>query len=128
MEDVYEFKPSPSRDDIDYFLFVKRISDLVGQYGDDRVRPALLSCLRNARAKQWYTSLSDTDKTSLAHDCENWRILLKRDFGIPASRARILVQQETFSFSQNSPILSYYNTKLAWLKIADVHDEDQQWQ
>ena len=126
MEDVYEFKPTSSRDDIDYFLFVERIGDLVGQYGDNHVRPALLSCLRNARSKQWYTSLSDADKTSLAQNCENWKVMLKRDFGIPSSRARILVQQETFSFSQNRPILLYYNTKLAWLKIAEVHDENQQ--
>jgi hypothetical protein len=125
MEDVYEFKPSSSQDDIDYFLFVERISDLVGQYGDNHVRPALLSCLRNTRSKQWYISLSDADKTSLAQNCENWKAMIKRDFGIPSSRARILVQQETFSFAQNRPILSYYNTKLAWLKIADVQDENQ---
>jgi hypothetical protein len=51
-----------------------------GQYGDNRVRPALLSCLRNARSKQWYTSLSDTDKASLGENCENWKTLLRRDF------------------------------------------------
>lgn len=51
-EEVYDFKPSDSPEDIEYFLFKERISDLVGQYGDDRVRPALLACLQNARARQ----------------------------------------------------------------------------
>ena len=126
MEDVYEFKPGDSPDDPDYFLFSERISDLVGQFGDNRVRPALLSCLRNARARQWYTSLSNEDKELLGQNCQQWKNLLKRDFGIRQSRARMLTQREKFSFSQNRPILAYYNTKLAWLKVAGVEDEDQQ--
>src|ERR1700731_1879412 len=61
-EDIYEFKPSDSQDDCEYFLFIERIKDYVAQYSEERVRPSLVSCLKNSRAKQWYASLSDVDK------------------------------------------------------------------
>ena len=125
-EDVYEFKPSDSPNNTEYFLFCERIADLTGQFGDTRVRSALISCLKNQRAKTWYTSLTDEDKQLLTGSTESWRILLKRDFGIHPARALILSQNEKFSFVQARPILRYFNAKLAWLKIAGVENENNQ--
>jgi hypothetical protein len=124
-DEVYDFKPSDSPEDIEYFLFKERISDLVGQYGDDRVWPALLACLQNARARQWYASLSNIEKSALTHNCDRWKELLIRDFGIRPGKAYLLAQGEKFAFSQERPVLTYYNTKLAWLKIAGIEDEDR---
>ena len=123
-EDIFEFKPTDTQDDCEYFLFIERIKDFVAQYNEDRVRPSLVSCLKNARAKQWYASLGAADKERLRTSTNAWTETLKRDFGIKAARARFLASKETFSFAQNRPVLQYFDTKLAWLKISGIADED----
>ena len=50
--------------------------------------------------------------------------ILKRDFGIKSARARFLASKEEFSFSQNRPVLQYFDTKLAWLKISGIVEEN----
>jgi hypothetical protein len=64
-EDIFEFKPTDTQDDCEYFLFIERITDFVAQYTEECVRPSLISCLKNARAKQWYASLAVSDKENL---------------------------------------------------------------
>ena len=122
-EEIYKFNPSDSGDDVDYFLFQQRIIDLTRIHGKDKVLPALVSCLRNDRAKQWFTGLSDEDKEELATSTDAWVTILKRDFGIRAARARSLAFRESFSFSQGRRVLQYFNTKTTWLKIAGTVDE-----
>ena len=123
-EDIYEFKPSDSQDDCEYFLFIERIKDYVAQYSEERVRPSLVSCLKNSRAKQWYASLSDEDKRKLRTSTTEWKGMLERDFGIKSARARFLAANETFSFAQNRPILQYFEAKLTWLKISGISDQN----
>jgi hypothetical protein len=125
-EYIYEFSPAESADDTDYYLFTERITDMVATYGQEKILPSLVSCLKNARAKTWYTSLSDTDKDALRNSVDHWKLLLKRDFGIKPYRAKLLLQRETFSFSQNRSVIQYVDKKLACLKIADIVDEDAQ--
>jgi hypothetical protein len=96
-----KFAPSGHSDDIDYFLFSERITDLVNQFGENRVLASLPACLTNTRAKNWYISLSNFDKTLLRASTFNWQVILKRDFGIRAFRAKQLAEREKFSFKQN---------------------------
>jgi hypothetical protein len=42
-EDIFEFKPTDTQDDCEYFLFIERITDFVAQYTEERVRPSLIS-------------------------------------------------------------------------------------
>jgi hypothetical protein len=123
-EDIYEFKPSDSPDDCEYFLFIERIKDYVAQYHEDRVRPSLVSCLKNSRAKQWYASLSEEDKRKLRTSTTEWKDMLERDFGIKSARARFLASKEEFSFAQNRPVLQYFEAKLTWLKISGIVDQN----
>ena len=123
-EDIFEFKPTDTQDDCEYFLFIERITDFVLQYTEERVRPSLVSCLKNARAKQWYASLGAIDKGRLRVSADAWKEILKRDFGIKSARARFLASKEVFSFSQNRQVLQYFDTKLAWLKISGITDEN----
>ena len=51
-EDILEFKPTNTQDDCEYFFFIEHIKDFVAQYTEKRVRPSLVSCLKNARTKQ----------------------------------------------------------------------------
>jgi hypothetical protein len=125
-EYIYEFSPTDSPDDTDYYMFMERINDMVAQYGEERIIPSLVSCLKTSRAKTWYTSLSEQDKTRLRTSTQDWKFILKRDFGIKPFRAKQLAQRETFSFGQNRPVLQYFNQKIACLKIADIDDEDMQ--
>ena len=88
-----------------YYYFTERINDLVAQYGEQRVLPSLVSCLDNDRARTWYTSLSEGDKTLLRASVQNWKVLLKRDYGIQPFRAKQISQRETFSFADGKPVL-----------------------
>ena len=101
-------------------------TSMIAQYNEQRVLPSLVSCLKNERARTWYTSLSDTDKTLLRTAVANWKTFLIRDFGIKPFRTKQLAQRETFSFAQGRPVLKYFNTKLACLKIACIKDPDMQ--
>ena len=123
---LYKFSPSDSPDDLDYFTFSERITDLVLQYGERRVLASLLACLENQRAKTWYASLEAADKALLRTSTANWQILLKRDFGIPPYRAKQLAARERFSFAQNKPILPFLEKKIALLRISGTLDVDLQ--
>ena len=125
-EDIYDFTPSDSADDYDYHIFTGRFYDMVVQYNEQCVLPSLVSCLKNERARIWYTSLSNMDKTLLRTAVANWMTLLIRDFGIKPFRAKQLAQWETFSFAQRRPVLKYFKPKLACLKIACIKDPDMQ--
>src|SRR5579871_5684500 len=57
---------------------------------------------------------------------QNWKTILKRDFGIKPFRAKQLAMREVFSFSQHRPVLQYFDKKIACLKIAGIEDEDMQ--
>ena len=52
VKDIFEFKPTDTQDDCEYFLFIECIKDFVAQYTEERVRPSLVSCLKNAHTKQ----------------------------------------------------------------------------
>jgi hypothetical protein len=125
-EHLHKFTPSDHSDDIEYFLFSKRITDLVNLFGEHRVLTSLPACLANTRAKNWYISLSSFDKTLLHASTFNWQVILKRDFGIRAFRAKQLAERETFSFKQNRPILPYFERKILFLRLASIHDSDLQ--
>ena len=125
-EDIYKFQPSDKPDDMSYYYFTELINDLVAQYGEQRVLPSLVSCLDNDRARTWYTSLSEGDKTLLRASVQNWKVLLKRDFGIQPFRAKQIAQRETFSFADGKPVLKYLDQKVACLRLTCQHDEDMQ--
>ena len=125
-EDIYKFQPSDKADDMSYYFFTERINDMVAQYGEQRVLPSLVSCLDSDRARTWYSSLSDDDKTLLRTSIQGWKIMLKRDFGIQPFRARQIAQRETFSFADGKPVLKYFDQKVACLRLAGQHDEDMQ--
>jgi hypothetical protein len=125
-EYIFDFSPTDSPDDTNYYLFSERITDMVAQYGEAKVLLSLVACLKNTRAKNWYTSLSDADKTRLHTSTQDWKDVLKRDFGIKAYRAKQLAQRETFSFSQGRPVLQYFDRKVACLRVAETIDEDMQ--
>lgn len=125
-EYIFEFSPTDSPDDTEYYLFSERITDMVAQYGEAKVLLSLVACLKNSRAKNWYTSLSDANKNHLRTSTQEWKNILKRDFGIKPFRAKQLAQRETFSFSQGRLVLQYFDKKIACLHIAEVLDEDMQ--
>jgi len=52
-EYIFDFTPSDSPDDTTYY---QRIVDMVAQYGGGKVLLSLVACLKNTRAKNWYTS------------------------------------------------------------------------
>ena len=54
-EYIFDFTPSDSPDDTSYYLFTERIVDMVAQYGEGKVLLSLVACLKNTRAKNWYT-------------------------------------------------------------------------
>src|SRR5438876_8598233 len=87
-EDIYKFQLSDKSDDMGYYFFTKRINDLVAQYGEQQVLPSLISCLENDRARTWYTSLSEGHKILLRTSTDDWKVLLKHDYGIQLFRAK----------------------------------------
>lgn len=110
-EYIFDFAPLDSPDDTSYYLFTERIVDMVAQYGEGKVLLSLVACLKNTRAKNRYTSLSDTDKTRLRTSIQDWKDLLKRDFGIKPLR-------ETFSFSQGTTIVfEVSHTHETWTQL-----------
>jgi hypothetical protein len=125
-EEIYKFQPSDSPDDIDYYLFSDRITELVAQYGEKRILPSLTSCLQNERAKSWYSTLDRARRSTLSQSAACWNIYLKGDFGIKPARAKELSQIEVFSFSQNRPVSTYLDRKIALLKISGIDNEDKQ--
>ena len=88
--------------------------------------PSLLSCLENDRARTWYISLSEGDKTLLRTSTEDWKILLKCDYGIQPFQANQNAQRETFSFADGKPVLKYLDQKIACFRLAGQHDKDMQ--
>ena len=86
-----------------------------------------MTCLENSCVKTWYTSLVDVDKTLLHIFIENWKILLKHDFGIKSFRVKQLSQYEIFNFSQACPVLKYFDIKIIYFHIIEVDDENMQY-
>jgi len=125
-EHIYDFEPSDTADDMTYYFFLERINDMVAQYGENKVLPSLVTCLKNERAKTWYASLSKEDKNSLRESTQGWKTILKCDFGIKPFRAKQLAARETFAFAQGCSVLKYFDIKIACLRISEVDDEDMQ--
>ena len=126
-EQVQKFKPESLRDSLTTQLFIEAIQNSVRNYGEDRTRATLFSCMNNEVAQGWYSSLSDEDQNEMGGSTLTWIRVLKRDFMPTSSELRLEADREVFSWSQGRTPLEYVGTKVRKLRMGYSEERDIVW-